>query len=962
MVPKVVGEITVKFAMFGDHVHAEGEEAVHTLYDGNLELWIDAKDYNVSSNAKVIDVIDLAFTENKLTYRNKGNYISHVTRNGETLGEFTNGSLSGWMYTLNGDYSSLGVEEQGLKDGDIIVFYYTDDFSREDHSITLKKIDEVMGLIKNLPENITLDDEDKVIAAEERYLALNEYQKILIINYEKLAAAGKELAELKKSDEDEEKASKVEDFIDEIGKVTLSSKEKIDHAFAEYEKLTDIQKKLVDNYDELIAAKNKLILLENAKHEEVYETTGDYLEQLAKESKNAVFGSEWVMFGLSRSGRKIPAAYIKDVASYVARTIDGSGRLDKTRSTENSRLILALTAAGYNAMDVAGYNLLSGLSDMKFVTKQGINGSIFALIALQCHEDYEIPKAATGGTQTSVDALIDEVLDKELTTGGWNLGGKDIDADVTAMAIQALAPYYNDASVKKAIDKALDELSKIQNAEGAFGSVDGASSESCAQVIVALTSLGINPETDTRFVKNGNSVVDALCSFYVEDGGFKHVASGELNGMASEQGYYAMTAYMRLLNNQTSLYDMNDVVLNGMIVSPNEADTPDTPNTETSDADKKAAKQVEDIIDAIGRVTIYSENRIKEARKAYNNLTSAQKKLVSNYDVLLAAEEKYEDAKVAYVEDLIDSIGTVSLNSKTAINRARIAYNLLSAASKAEVYNYDKLAAAETLYAKLLSEDKNTVNKVETNKTNKTNVTTVKNSSIEKTKIAEYVDDLLESINRDSLNGEIFDAIMAYEKLTDVEKLSLNKESLVADLKQMLSEKIHSDQKTGILVSGAEWDVKLVVEDVSDIGRIQSMQDKMENAVLLGLWDISLVKMYGNEKYQPEETVLVKIPLKLLGDYASYEGLVIAHYTDDGQTEYLNCTIMGEYLVFNAIDFSDYAVIGYNDGSAFQDVLNGTDDYNGNAMTWIPWTIAGGCSMALLAVIFLMLKKRNEKR
>ena len=306
----------------------------------------------------------------------------------------------------------------------------------------------------------------------------------------------------------------------------------------------------------------------------------------------------------------------------------------------------------------------------------------------------------------------------------------------------------------------------------------------------------------------------------------------------------------------------------------------------------------------------------------------------------------------------------VSLNSKTAINRARIAYNLLSAASKAEVYNYDKLVAAETLYAKLLSEDKNTVNKAETNKsnkTNKTNATTVKNSPIEKTKIAEYVDDLLESINRDSLNGEIFDAIMAYEELTDVEKISLDKESLVADLKQMLSEKIHVDQKTGILVSGAEWDVRLVVEDVSDMGRIQSMQDKMENAVLLGLWDISLVKMYGNEKYQPEETVLVKIPLKLLGDYTSYEGLVIAHYTDEGQTEYLNCTIMGEYLVFNAIDFSDYAVIGYNDGSAFHDALNGTDDYNGTTMEWIPWTIAGGCSMALLAVIFLMLKKCNEK-
>ena len=85
--------------------------------------------------------------------------------------------------------------------------------------------------------------------------------------------------------------------------------------------------------------------------------------------------------------------------------------------------------------------------------------------------------------------------------------------------------------------------------------------ESTAQIIVALTALGINPETDSRFVKNGNSAVDALCSYAINGGGFKHTLDGILDNMATEQGYYALTAYFRFLDGSTSLYDMKDVTV-----------------------------------------------------------------------------------------------------------------------------------------------------------------------------------------------------------------------------------------------------------------------------------------------------------------------------------------------------------------------------------------------------------------
>ena len=115
--------------------------------------------------------------------------------------------------------------------------------------------------------------------------------------------------------------------------------------------------------------------------------------------------------------------------------------------------------------------------------------------------------------------------------------------------------------MKAAVDKALDVLSGLQQGDGGFGSWGTVNSESCAQVIVALTALGLDPTCDSRFVKNDLTVLDALASFYVTGGGFRHTAGGDLDGMATEQGYYALASYYRFLNGQTSLYDMSDVIV-----------------------------------------------------------------------------------------------------------------------------------------------------------------------------------------------------------------------------------------------------------------------------------------------------------------------------------------------------------------------------------------------------------------
>ena len=151
------------------------------------------------------------------------------------------------------------------------------------------------------------------------------------------------------------------------------------------------------------------------------------------------------------------------------------------------------------------------------------------------------------------------------------------DVDMTAMAVQALAPYYENAQVKAAVDAALTFLAGVQNADGTFSEIPGtdASAESTAQVIVALTALGIDPTADSRFVKSGVSVVDALCGFYVTGGGFRHLMDdADVDGMATEQGYYALAAYYRLTAGKTSLYDMSDVTIT---VTPDQPAKPDAP-------------------------------------------------------------------------------------------------------------------------------------------------------------------------------------------------------------------------------------------------------------------------------------------------------------------------------------------------------------------------------------------------
>lgn len=351
------------------------------------------------------------------------------------------------------------------------------------------------------------------------------------------------------------------DLIDAIGTVTKRSGDDIAAARKAYDSLTDEEKKQVTNYGTLLAAEKAYAdILKKAAKElgDIYKTTGDYIEKLPGDELNA-FGSEWYILGLARSGRKVFDDYYKAIEKYVSENIDENGRLDEKRATDNAKLVLVLSALDKDVTDVGGHDLLKALSDMDYVTQQGLSGAIYALLAFDCR-GYDIPSADKNVEQTSREGLVKYILDKQLKDGGWAYSGDKAEPDMTAMALQALAAYYKtDAKVKEEADKAVTCLSKLQNTTGGYDSYGSVNSESAAQVITALTALGIDPDNDARFVKNGASVLDSLCGFYVDGGGFRHVSDGKLDPTATAQGYYALAAYYRFAGSQTALYDMTDL-------------------------------------------------------------------------------------------------------------------------------------------------------------------------------------------------------------------------------------------------------------------------------------------------------------------------------------------------------------------------------------------------------------------
>ena len=277
------------------------------------------------------------------------------------------------------------------------------------------------------------------------------------------------------------------------------------------------------------------------------------------ETRTAGSFSDWTILQLARSGN-LTEELRTEYLAYMAQQIrEKEGVMDEYNNTTYSRITLALTACGVDASDFAGYSMIAPLGDFDKTSSQGINGTLYALLALDSAA-YVLPEGATA----TRERYVQELLNKELTDGGWAFFGSKADVDMTAMVIQALAPYYKQAEVKEAVDRGLTVLSGLQQADGGYESWGTACSESPAQVLLALCSLGIDPAKDSRFVKeDGAWLGSAIFSYLAEDAiAFGH-ADNTPNLLATQQVGYALAGYARLLEGKTSLFDMSDVKNSG---------------------------------------------------------------------------------------------------------------------------------------------------------------------------------------------------------------------------------------------------------------------------------------------------------------------------------------------------------------------------------------------------------------
>lgn len=303
--------------------------------------------------------------------------------------------------------------------------------------------------------------------------------------------------------------------------------------------------------------------------DKVYADTKKYIQNNVPAPVVASDRGEWAVLGLARAGVELSEAYIaayyEKVVAYVKANIGSDGVLVDPEShnptvTDNERIILALTAIGKDPANVGGKNLLTALQDRNIMqvtntSDTDINGLVFGLLALN-----------SGNYTQDSYWLVQAILTQQNKDGSWSSSADtkpDGDVDMTAMALQALAPYYNegdDTTVNAAVDKALQWLSAKYKGKGYT------SAESCAQVVVALSALQLNANSDSSFVKTVDgaptSVLGDLLRYYLGEGqGFKHAASGKTaDQKATEQALYAMAAYERYCRRTKALYDMTDAV------------------------------------------------------------------------------------------------------------------------------------------------------------------------------------------------------------------------------------------------------------------------------------------------------------------------------------------------------------------------------------------------------------------
>ena len=241
--------------------------------------------------------------------------------------------------------------------------------------------------------------------------------------------------------------------------------------------------------------------------------------------------TDWYALTLSQCGYTDLSAYESSLESYLSSN-------NVTSATSREKYALGLCAAGSRS------SYISDILDSS-IGQQGVMSWVYGLHIL--NNGYTCPSY-------TAESVTDSILSMQLGDGGWALWGEYGDIDVTAMTVQALAPRYDDSSqVSEAVDRAVDFLSERQKEDGGYESFGNPNAESTAQVLTAVSALGIDCRYDDRFIKNGNDLIDGIAQYRLPDGSFSHIRDGGFNETATVQAYYSFVAFRRMTEGKSPL-------------------------------------------------------------------------------------------------------------------------------------------------------------------------------------------------------------------------------------------------------------------------------------------------------------------------------------------------------------------------------------------------------------------------
>ncbi len=305
-------------------------------------------------------------------------------------------------------------------------------------------------------------------------------------------------------------------------------------------------------------------------------------------AEGAGTATDWYALTLSQCGYTDLSAYERSLTEYI-----GSNNISSATSRE--KYALALCAAGSDS------SYISDILDSS-IGEQGMMSWIYGLHIL--NNGYTC-------SRFTAESVVDTILSMQYDDGGWALFGDYGDIDVTAMTVQALAPYYHSkSSVKDSVDRAVDFMSRKQLDSGCYQSFGNLNPESTAQVLTAVSALGIDCRYDERFIKNGNDLIDGIVHFRLPDGSFSHTEGGDSNETATVQAYYSFVAFRRMTEGKSPLLILDN------------RRNKEAPQQQT---EAPAQGDTDDIATAASTVTAAEENQTTTAKTTVTTSVSVSK-------------------------------------------------------------------------------------------------------------------------------------------------------------------------------------------------------------------------------------------------------------------------------------------------------------------------------------------------